>query len=465
MRLWCEWLAVASQLRPAFSRYRTFMWFLTSVAGFSIREDNAGVTSFVRALRLAPCYYQRLLDHFHSSAVKLDKLAKVWLGVVLKSFPIPKVNGRILIVGDGIKVGKEGRKMPAVKVLHQESSSNTKAPWIMGHSFQVLGLLTGTAGYYFCVPLIAQIHEGIKRTNRDRRTLHDKFIAMLGLLGLTIPAYLILDSYYANKKIIKGLWKQGHHLISRMKSTAVAYYPAVQPKKRKRGRPRKYGAKVVFEELFQTTEFLEIPSPIYGALGATIRYATIDLLWEPIAHKARFVLVEYSKKGKCVLVATDLTLSPIQIIEAYGLRFKIEVGFKQALNTLGSWSYRFWMKGMDKVKRGSLGQYLHRKPQEYRDTVLQKVRAYECHVQAGLIAQGLLQYLAIHFSKEVWASFSSWIRTIRPNVLPSEAIVAKSLRSNSFKFFEGNKKDLELAKFIVERQEHMPAEASKLATG
>ncbi len=39
------------------------------------------------------------------------------------------VNGRLLLVGDGLKVPKEGRKMPAVKKLHQESSSNTKPPY------------------------------------------------------------------------------------------------------------------------------------------------------------------------------------------------------------------------------------------------------------------------------------------------------------------------------------------------
>ena len=35
------------------------------------------------------------------------------------------VNGRLLLVGDGLKVPKEGRKMPAVKKLHQESSAHS----------------------------------------------------------------------------------------------------------------------------------------------------------------------------------------------------------------------------------------------------------------------------------------------------------------------------------------------------
>lgn len=113
------------------------MWFTVCVVGLSVRTDNLGVTSIVRALGLDGKYYDNLLDSFHSAAVKLDALSATWAKVVLGVFPgLVRVNGRLVLVGDGIKVGKQGRKMPAVKRLHQESESNTKAEYIMGHSFQ-----------------------------------------------------------------------------------------------------------------------------------------------------------------------------------------------------------------------------------------------------------------------------------------------------------------------------------------
>jgi hypothetical protein len=37
-----------------------------------------------------------------------------------------------VLVGDGIKIPKRGKKMPAVKLLHQQSESNTKPEYIMG---------------------------------------------------------------------------------------------------------------------------------------------------------------------------------------------------------------------------------------------------------------------------------------------------------------------------------------------
>ena len=54
-------------------------------------------------------------------------LAALWTRVVLKLFPAAmRVNGRLVLVGDGIKAAKRGKKMPAVKLLHQQSDCSSK---------------------------------------------------------------------------------------------------------------------------------------------------------------------------------------------------------------------------------------------------------------------------------------------------------------------------------------------------
>ena len=84
-----------------------------------MRTELLGVTSLVRALKLEARFYNKLGDYFHSPAVKLDRLAVPWTRTVLRLFPQPlRINGRRIVVGDGIKVPKRGRKMPAVKRLH-----------------------------------------------------------------------------------------------------------------------------------------------------------------------------------------------------------------------------------------------------------------------------------------------------------------------------------------------------------
>ena len=144
MILWRHWLAVVEQLRPACSRMRTFLWLSVCLAGMCIRPDIFGVTSIVRAFGLKEAFYDRILDFFHSPALNLGELTRRWVNSVVTIFPgVPTKNGRLLIVGDGLKIPKSGKKMPGVKLLHQESDSNTKPEYIMGHSCQAVAILVG----------------------------------------------------------------------------------------------------------------------------------------------------------------------------------------------------------------------------------------------------------------------------------------------------------------------------------
>ena len=74
MSLWMPWWNAIWLLRQAFPRLRTFLWFATAVAGFTVRTELLGVTSLVRALKLDARFYNKLVDHFHSPAVQLEKV-------------------------------------------------------------------------------------------------------------------------------------------------------------------------------------------------------------------------------------------------------------------------------------------------------------------------------------------------------------------------------------------------------
>jgi len=111
MQIWIEWWNVVKELRPACSRIRSFLWLVISLAGVCTRADLAGVSSIVRALGLKATCHDRLLDFFHSCAVNPDRLAQVWTGLVLRFFPaMLKFNGRFILLADGIKVPKSGKK-------------------------------------------------------------------------------------------------------------------------------------------------------------------------------------------------------------------------------------------------------------------------------------------------------------------------------------------------------------------
>ena len=154
---------------------------------------------------------------------------------------------------DGIKIPSGGRKMPAVKLPHQQFEANTKPEYITGHSLQAVSLPVQAASSFFAVLLAVRIHEGLVWSNRDRRTLLDKMPALLGIAAVEQPFSFVADAYYATHKIVAGLLRQNNHLLTRTKSNAVAYTAYQQRGPRKRGRPRVYGSKIKPGSLWQAS--------------------------------------------------------------------------------------------------------------------------------------------------------------------------------------------------------------------
>ena len=110
-----------NSFRSCFSRLAAFKWFCLIIIGLMLRSDMLGLTSVVRSLALAPDHYESMLHFFRASSWNLDAIKQKWFHVVASSGLIHKENGYTVLIGDGVKQAKEGKYMPGVKKLFQES--------------------------------------------------------------------------------------------------------------------------------------------------------------------------------------------------------------------------------------------------------------------------------------------------------------------------------------------------------
>jgi hypothetical protein len=275
------------------------------------------------------------------------------------------------------------------------------------------------------------------------------FAEVTSAMSKLVRKYLVADAYYSCQSLIDSLLASGDDIVSRVKWNVVAYKLPEPVGDRKRGRPAKYGDKIKLRDLFsRSTQFSRGKIIGYAQEEVEVEYYSLDLLWKPVGRVIRFVLVRYPGKGRAIFISTDLKLDPLTVIALYAMRFKIEVSFKQAVHTIGTFAYHFWLKSMKRIKRCSGNQYLHRTSEDFRRSVHMKLEAYHKFVITGLVAQGLMQYLSSYFPGDVY-DCSPWLRTYTTSGHPSEETVAAALRMALPEFLHSTATHHPLAKFLT----------------
>src|SRR5208283_2933329 len=83
---WRAFWRALQPLRPACARATTFLWLVVVLAALCLRPDLAGVTSPVRALGLSDASYYGLLHFFHSPALDLELLTRLWQETLQRLF-------------------------------------------------------------------------------------------------------------------------------------------------------------------------------------------------------------------------------------------------------------------------------------------------------------------------------------------------------------------------------------------
>ena len=431
--------SIVHEFRNCYKREKTWRWFVVLVMGMMIRQSQRGVTSVISALRLEPRLYHTMLRYFRSTAYTNDALYDKWIKIAAKHANLMHIAGRVVLLGDHIKISKEGRYMPDTEMLHQDSQNSGKPGFIAGHNYGQVSAVITNGAVSRSLPLMTELQkspprkEGTKKPDGDTLVTQMVNLAYKTAQSLKEPAIVALDAYFSSgraweaaDKTITATGEKLVEIVTRAQTNIVGYTVPEPPKVKKRGQPRIYGDKVALYSLFNDkSRFTQTTMTLYGK-KTVVRYLCLDLLWKPVKKLVRFVAVEYDG-GRCVLMSTSLTLTAEEIIAIYALRFKIETSFDEQKNDMGCFAYHFWTSAQPKFRKWKKSE----PPVDdiSKSRIENTRKAAQSFVCLATIATGILTIIAFSHNRDIWNRYPGWVRTLRSNI-PTITVVKETLAQN-----------------------------------
>ena len=397
-----------------------------------------GVTSMCRYWLSDEQGYHRLLHFFRSEAYDLDSLRRCWHRFVLEHFAVVEDGGRLVLQADHTYVVKDGGRMPGVVSQRQLSETQSKPGYFRGQCWGAPGLLVGSFSACFCLPLTLQIHQGFQHlgVSEPTESLPERTIRMaLEFVSQTDrEAWLVLDAYFSVSPVFRlaaSFWSVKYkrpfiHIVTRAKKNYVAYFPPPPRPPGKRGRSLKYGDKMVLNEAFDHPHlFQQVEMEVYGRTES-VKLMMADLLWRPFGGYIRFVWA-ITSRGPIILMCSDLSAKPEQVLALYCQRIRIEVMFDALKNKLGAFRFHFWTAYLPKHSRQPKSNKQLKTPApEHISKVIACWQAMETFVFCASVATGLLQLFSLRYKNGLWKQQVLYLRT-RSRELPSENTVRQIL--------------------------------------
>jgi putative transposase len=180
-----------------------------------------------------------------------------------------------------------------------------------------------------------------KQNVKKEGLLYESFEALLGTVVPLLAAlvlgirHVVGDGAYGNQTCCLIAKQFDLELISKLNRNTALYLPYEGPYSG-RGRPRKYGPKLDYDNL--PKEYLVHSLVAEGILTQIYQLKKVWTKHMPCLINVVVIIktdLETSKKARVVLFSTDLALESQTLIKFYSLRFQIEFNFRDAKQFFG----------------------------------------------------------------------------------------------------------------------------------
>ena len=338
---------VASMLAsfaPVFGKpsFETFCHYVGALMLGEGRRTGASIARLSADAKSAGVYARLCSRARWSAEALLDRLG----ALLLRALPWPRDGQGSLIIWTAIDdsvLPKTGKRIAGLAYhFHHKAGKDERAwPFLFGHCWVTLGLIRPTVTRALCFPLRAALYLRAKDcTPADFRGKVSLALDLLAAVRWPVPVnlHVLADGAYATRDFLRGVRARGHHALTRLKCNADLRWPASPKQPGQRGRPRLYGGKVDLAH-YHDSHRQEAPVRI-GAQHYLATYSALDAVPRRFGQLSRIVIVDLPRHQRAVLLSTDISLSPTEIIERYAMRFAIEIAYRELKQRFGWGHYQ-----------------------------------------------------------------------------------------------------------------------------
>src|SRR5881398_2271351 len=249
----------------------------------------------------------------------------VWralLGVLEELFAPPVWH----VVIDDTVVERISSRAPGSLVHHNHAAEPNRSRFLRGQGWLCLAAVVERGWRVGAVPLMLRL---VRRGANRGKLRSARFL--LRLLGRRLGrARVLLDAWFMRARLIEAALAGGHTVIGRVRRDLALYAVPRPPRRRRRGRPRKYGARVTRERV-EALPVRRSARILHGKLEV-VRYRTRRVAARFLKGRVvRAVWVELERPDRRdrpaeerLLVCTDPDLPATEVITSYAKRWAVE---------------------------------------------------------------------------------------------------------------------------------------------
>jgi len=227
---------------------------------------------------------------------------------------------------------RASKKAPGSQIHHQHGNKPNLAKYVRGQCWVSLALIARRSKETsVALPLLSRLIPSASNTGKlvAAKTL----IRAVYRLFEGIKVRVLVDSWFMRRVFIQSMLSRGFDVIGQVRKDTRLYDEPPKRKKKQRGRPKKYGDKYTKKRIAHLKR-CEVTLTLYGKQQA-VRYRSKILKARFLEGQlVRVVWCEFKSdnghwKSTCLLLSTDISLTAIDVIKSYGLRWSIESMFNQ----------------------------------------------------------------------------------------------------------------------------------------